>query len=124
MVILAQWGASRADLGGGAVGSDRRPPAPSVVAVGPRTVFEEPVVPARRRRGLPTPVLAVVANADGIVPAATARSIEGVLGTEHVDVLEVGDDKRWYAHADLFIGKAAHEEVFDPIDRWLRETVH
>ena len=52
---------TRADLDGGEVGADRRPPAPSVVAVGPRTVFEEPVVRARRRRGLPTPVLAVVA---------------------------------------------------------------
>ncbi|HCV34497.1 MAG TPA: hypothetical protein DGF10_07490 [Acidimicrobiaceae bacterium] len=52
---------TRADLGAGAVGPDRLPPAPSVVAVGPRTVFEEVVVPTRRRRGLPTPVLAVVA---------------------------------------------------------------
>jgi len=51
---------TRADLGGESVGVDRRPPAPSVVAVGPRTVFKESVVPARRR-GLPTPVLAVVA---------------------------------------------------------------
>ena len=52
---------TRADLGAGEVGSDRRPPAPSVVAVGPRTVFEEVALPTRRRRGLPTPVLAVVA---------------------------------------------------------------
>lgn len=52
---------TRADLGGDAVGPDRRPPAPSVVAVGPRTVFEETGLPVRRRRGLPTPVLAILA---------------------------------------------------------------
>lgn len=65
------------------------------------------------------PVLTVVANNDGIVPAPTALSVRDVLGEDQVDVLHVGDDERWYAHADLFIGERAHDEVFAPIDAWL-----
>ena len=65
------------------------------------------------------PILTVVANQDGIVPAATALSVRDVLGSDQVDVLNVGDDERWYAHADLFIGRHAHDEVFTPIVTWL-----
>lgn len=65
------------------------------------------------------PIFAVLANADGIVPPATARSVEDVLGPEQVDVLEVGDAERWAAHADLFIGDDAQSRVFSPIAEWL-----
>ncbi|RME21760.1 MAG: alpha/beta fold hydrolase [Deltaproteobacteria bacterium] len=71
------------------------------------------------RRGTAPPVLAVVANRDGIVPPATARSIEDVLGPQLVTVLEVGDRQHWYAHADLFVSNDAARTVFTPIERWL-----
>jgi predicted alpha/beta hydrolase len=64
-------------------------------------------------------VLAIVANKDGIVPPASARSIVPVLGADRVDVLDVGTPERWYAHADLFIGRRAQEEVFSPLGDWL-----
>ncbi|MBI4815022.1 MAG: alpha/beta fold hydrolase [Deltaproteobacteria bacterium] len=68
--------------------------------------------------GRPIPALAIIANADGIVPKETVRSIERVLPS--VDLLEVGDDRDWFAHADLFINDRARELVFDPLGSWLR----
>jgi pimeloyl-ACP methyl ester carboxylesterase len=64
------------------------------------------------------PLLVVMANRDGIVPASAALSAQGAWGGE-VDVLRVGDDRRWYAHADLFVGHEAPARVFEPIARWL-----
>ncbi len=52
---------TREDLGVGASRPDRLPPAPSVVAVGPRTVFEEDAPRSGRRGGPPTPLLFVLA---------------------------------------------------------------
>ena len=49
------------DLGVDASRPDRLPPAPSVVAVGPRTVFEEDAARSGRRGGPPTPLLFVLA---------------------------------------------------------------
>lgn len=66
-------------------------------------------------------LLLVVANRDGIVPEATALSARDAWGEGEVDVLRVGDPTRWYAHADLFIGHRARDEVFEPIARWLCE---
>ena len=48
---------TREDLGVDAGRPERLPPAPSVVAVGPRTVFEEEAGAVRRRRMLPLPLL-------------------------------------------------------------------
>jgi pimeloyl-ACP methyl ester carboxylesterase len=70
-------------------------------------------------KGLDLDLLCILANRDGIVPAAAARSVASILGPERVDVLEVGDAKRWYAHADLFIGPQAQQEVFEPLRAWL-----
>lgn len=70
-------------------------------------------------RGLDLDVLCVLANEDGIVPAAAARSVRGIVGPGRVEVLEVGTPERWYAHADLFIGPQAQGEVFEPMRRWL-----
>jgi len=50
---------TRADLGGDP-GPGRMPPAPSVVAVGPRTVFEEEGGPGTRRRGASLPLVAAI----------------------------------------------------------------
>ena len=67
------------------------------------------------------PLLCVVANADGIVPAATALSGYDAIGSLYKDVLRVGDAATPFAHADLFVASGAHERVFDPISRWLAE---
>ncbi|MCK6504610.1 alpha/beta hydrolase [Myxococcota bacterium] len=71
-------------------------------------------------RRVDLPVLVVLANRDGIVPAATARSVADLLPEHRVTVLEVGEGDRWYAHADLFIGAEARREVFEPMAAWLR----
>lgn len=71
-------------------------------------------------RRIDLPVLVVLANRDGIVPAATARSVADLLPAHRVTVLEVGEGDRWYAHADLFIGARARREVFEPMAAWLR----
>jgi len=52
---------TREDLGVDASRPDRLPSAPSVVAVGPRTVFEDDEPRSGRRRGLPTSFLFVLA---------------------------------------------------------------
>ncbi|MCB9778626.1 MAG: alpha/beta fold hydrolase [Alphaproteobacteria bacterium] len=65
-------------------------------------------------------VLVVLANRDGIVPPATARSVAAVLPKEQVQELDVGTPEHWYAHADLFIGPRAQAEVFTPMSAWLR----
>jgi len=64
-------------------------------------------------------LLCVLANGDGIVPPAVARSVQDILGAGRVDLLEVGDDAHWYAHADLFIGESCQEDVFEPMRAWL-----
>lgn len=65
------------------------------------------------------PLLDVVANADGIVPEATALSCFEHWGAADRQVLRVGDDRLRFAHADLFISNHAVERVFDPIADWL-----
>lgn len=69
----------------------------------------------REERG---PLLVVLANRDGIVPASVARSAAHAWGGE-VSILEIGTPDDWYAHADLFVGNDAPRVVFDPIARWL-----
>jgi len=71
------------------------------------------------RAGQAPPVLAVLANRDGIVPAGTARSVQDALGPRLVTLLPVGDSEHWYAHADLFVSNDAARTVFSPIERWL-----
>ena len=65
------------------------------------------------------PFLAIVANRDGIVPPESARTAADVV--RRSDVLEVGDDETWFAHADLFISRYSQERVFEPLARWLRD---
>jgi alpha-beta hydrolase superfamily lysophospholipase len=65
------------------------------------------------------PILCVLANADGIVPAESAKSICSVASDCPVDVLEVGSEEGWYAHADLFVSEKAQETVFEPMAEWL-----
>jgi pimeloyl-ACP methyl ester carboxylesterase len=76
----------------------------------------------RALTGLDLPVLCVLASADGIVPPEAALSIRSLARPGTVEVLEVGDDETWFAHADLFVSRPARERVFVPIARWLREV--
>lgn len=65
------------------------------------------------------PLLAIYANRDGVVPPTTARSVQEVWGGP-IELLEVGTDDDWYAHADLFIAPDSPTEVFAPMVDWLR----
>jgi pimeloyl-ACP methyl ester carboxylesterase len=65
------------------------------------------------------PLLCIVANRDGIVPTAAARSALDASGSSDRELLAVGDDEIWFAHADLFISRHAQDKVFDPLARWL-----
>lgn len=66
------------------------------------------------------PLLVVLSNRDGMVPERTAMSATEAWGGS-VDVLKVGDDRNWYAHANLFIADDARALVFDPMIAWLRK---
>ena len=66
-----------------------------------------------------TPTLCIVANADGIVPASTAVSVRDAIGTDDVEILNVGNSEDWFAHADLFISDLAQDQVFEPLHDWL-----
>ena len=57
------------------------------------------------------PTLCVVANADGIVPKASALSITDHIGGGDIEGLDVGDD--------LFINDEAQDRVFEPLSNWL-----
>ena len=70
------------------------------------------------------PLLCVVANADGVVPAATALSGFDAIGSIYKQVLHVGDDATPFAHADLFVANGAQGRVFEPISRWLADMAH
>lgn len=71
-------------------------------------------------RDVAVPLLIVLSNRDGIVPESTALSAESVWGGRDVEVLKVGSDTNWYAHANLFIADDAPTLVFEPMIRWLR----
>lgn len=65
------------------------------------------------------PILAFAANRDGVVPRSAAEAVTSLAGGP-VDFEVVGDDARWFAHADLFIAHDAEEKVFAPLAGWLR----
>jgi pimeloyl-ACP methyl ester carboxylesterase len=69
------------------------------------------------------PLLVVLSNRDGVVPDETALSAVDHWGGEDVEVLRVGTDDDWYAHANLFVGNDAPLAVFDPLATWLRRVV-
>ncbi len=65
------------------------------------------------------PLLCIVANGDGIVPAMTAISAHEVIGSKVKETLVIGTDTLRFAHADLFVSNHAHDMVFKPIAKWL-----
>ncbi len=69
------------------------------------------------------PILCLLANKDGIVPAESAKSVCNIANASSIEVLEVGGDgDDWYAHADLFVSEHAQETVFEPMSRWLNSV--
>ncbi len=71
---------------------------------------------------LTLPLMVVLSNRDGIVPEATAMSAARAWGGS-VDVLRVGDERNWYAHANLFIANDAREVVFNPMIAWISRNL-
>ncbi len=67
------------------------------------------------------PLLVVVANRDGVVKESVTLSARDAWGGPK-EVLRIGDDEKWYAHADLFIGDDAATDVFAPIVAWLERA--
>ncbi|EKD42081.1 MAG: alpha/beta hydrolase fold protein [uncultured bacterium] len=65
------------------------------------------------------PLLCIVANSDGVVPAMTALSAHEVIGSKIKETLVVGTDNLRFAHADLFVSNHCHEMVFKPVAEWL-----
>lgn len=65
------------------------------------------------------PLLAVAANRDGIVPPESAMSSVDWFGSDDIEILRVGDNDNWFAHADLFINDEADRRVFRPLVSWL-----
>jgi pimeloyl-ACP methyl ester carboxylesterase len=65
------------------------------------------------------PVLCVVANADGIVPPATAMYPREISGAATRDVLWVGTEEKRYAHADLYLADTTQQDFFTPLGAWL-----
>jgi predicted alpha/beta hydrolase len=65
------------------------------------------------------PLLTVVANADGIVPRASALSAHTYGQMAVKDLLEVGTDAVPIAHADLFISDYAEPWLFEPMAAWI-----
>jgi alpha-beta hydrolase superfamily lysophospholipase len=65
------------------------------------------------------PMLCVAANRDGVVPLETALSGLDHIGSRDTRALIAGDERAWYAHADMFIARDARERVFTPLAAWL-----
>ncbi len=65
------------------------------------------------------PMLCVAANRDGVVPLETALSGLDYVGARDMRALIVGDERTWYAHADMFIARDARRRVFEPLAAWL-----
>ncbi len=69
-------------------------------------------------RTVDVPLLVVLANRDGIVPPESALSVLDAWGSTDLEILNVGDERKWFAHADLFIAPGAPKMVFEPIARF------
>jgi pimeloyl-ACP methyl ester carboxylesterase len=70
-------------------------------------------------KDLTNPLFCIQANADGIVPQATAFSALELIGSKVKDSLLVGTAKVPMAHADMYISHYAQDWVFRPLAEWL-----
>jgi alpha-beta hydrolase superfamily lysophospholipase len=67
------------------------------------------------------PLCTIYANGDGIVPKETATFAHYHARSEHKVLVEAGDARIPYSHADMFIGREASRQVFAPLLRFLEE---
>ncbi len=69
------------------------------------------------------PFFCMYGNGDGIVPPESALSAYRCIGTpeSHKATFLVGDERRKFAHADMFIADPAQEMVFTPLATWLAQ---
>ncbi len=72
-------------------------------------------------KGFCRPFFCIAANGDGIVPPESVFSAYHTVGSAIRKRLEVGTPQQRFAHADLFISRAAPVVVFQPLARWLSE---
>lgn len=72
-------------------------------------------------RTVKKPLLCVFGNGDGIVPRETATFPYRQIGSERKALLEVGTREARMAHADMFISRECHRQVFQPVASWLAE---
>lgn len=68
------------------------------------------------------PVQCVVAMQDGVVTPESALSVLDHIGSEEIEIVEVGTRQEPHAHADLFVANGAERRVFRPVARWLEEV--
>jgi predicted alpha/beta hydrolase len=102
-------------------------PVPSVnreisIWIKTKDLFIEGVNVTEGMRSFSNPVCALVANADGIVPPATATSVLDVVQSKIRDTITVGNRELRFAHADLYVSNHATEMVFKPVADWLEGT--
>ncbi|MBF0118792.1 MAG: hypothetical protein HQK79_08145 [Desulfobacterales bacterium] len=67
-----------------------------------------------------SPIMCMVANADGIVPEKTVTSALEASGSKNKKTIYCGNESIKLAHADMFISDYAHEMVFKPLCEWLK----
>lgn len=65
------------------------------------------------------PVMAVVANQDGIVPPEAVLSVFDHIGSKSTEILRVGTPEVPFAHADMFVSRDVSTQVFEPMAVWL-----
>ena len=65
------------------------------------------------------PIFALLSNADGIVPPATALSVLDAVSSTVRDSYTAGDHNIRMAHADMYISDYAKPMVFEPLAHWL-----
>ena len=69
--------------------------------------------------GIRSPLLCVSAFGDGIVPLRTAEFPYEAVGSPMKQLLRVGSEELFMAHADLFISTGCQDRVFEPIASFL-----
>ncbi len=76
---------------------------------------------SERFRDVKNPIYCMLANADGIVPRATALSALDLSSSTVKDFMVAGTDEIKMAHADMYISDYADDLVFKPLCIWLMD---
>lgn len=87
--------------------------------IGERELVIRGVNVSRSVPAMTNPLLSFVAREDGIVPPETARWPHDSIGSTDKVLVEVGSPDVPIAHADLFVSRISHREVFDPLAKFL-----